>query len=151
MMIHFMTITNPGKSRVLGSKCHNCWHLSVYGLGNELWNQVRKNKNRFIGLGGSEHFWHFVLLDWTFFDILNGKIKIFNFLAATDFGNLQRTNLLICSTIDTKTPIIMMDLVMSKIGKFWSNWRLRVVCTAIPRHGHTPPWSHRNAWVIVEF
>ena len=60
----------------------------------------------------------FSLLDRAFFDILNGKIKIFNFLAATDFGNSQRTNSLICSTIDMKTPIITMDLVMFKIGKF---------------------------------
>ena len=63
----------------------------------------------------------FSLLDWAFFDILNGKIKIFNFLAATDFGNLQRTNSLICSTIDTKIPTTMMDLATFKIGKFWNN------------------------------
>ena len=62
----------------------------------------------------------FSLLDWAFFDILNGKIKIFNFLAATDFGNSQKTNSLICSTIDTKTPIITMDLATFKIGKFWN-------------------------------
>ena len=35
-----------------------------------------------------------------------------------DFGNSQKTNSLICFTIDTKTQIIMMDLVMFKIGKF---------------------------------
>ena len=68
----------------------------------------------------------FSLLDGTFFDILNGKIKIFNFLAATDFGNSQRTNSLIYSTIDTKTPIITMDLVMFKIGKFWNYYFISV-------------------------
>ena len=113
-----MTITSPGKSRVLSQKSY------VRNLGNELWNQVRKIK---IGLSVWEGVNTFdISRSWIgpFFDILNGKIKIFNFLAATDFGNLQRTNSLISSTIDTKTPIITMDLVMFKIGKFL-NWNYK--------------------------
>ena len=106
--------------------------------------QVRKNINQ---LGREWTLLTFSISDWAIFDILNGKIKIFNnsiFLAATDFGNLQRTNSQIYSMVDMKILIIMMDLAMSKIGKFndwtsilksllknffWKKWSFQLVTT----------------------